>query len=293
MIYRLSHIYILPLKYIPSFIKYLILKIFGKNLRNTYLEWVNSLQVSLLYSNSIYIGENKDVITSFCKENNYNIECRKYPSSDIWVYNHIFGYEKEYKYVCDLYNEYFKKKEKILIVDAGANVGYASLYFANEFKDSKIVAIEPESSNYNMIHRNIEINNLETRIFPIKKALWYNNTFLQLFTEDKNNWGFCVDDVKENNSNNTIETITFNDILKSQNADFVNIFKIDIECAEFQIFLDVERCEDILTKTELVAIEIHERADKYNKILENFKAYGFKHFESGELSIFINENKTK
>lgn len=34
------------------------------------------------------------------------------------------------------------------IVDAGANIGLAAVYFTNRFKDATIVSIEPEQSNF-------------------------------------------------------------------------------------------------------------------------------------------------
>jgi hypothetical protein len=40
------------------------------------------------------------------------------------------------------------------IVDGGANVGYASVYFANRFPDPRIIAIEPHNANAEMLEKN-------------------------------------------------------------------------------------------------------------------------------------------
>ena len=40
-----------------------------------------------------------------------------------------------------------------VIVDAGANVGMASLYFASPYPGARILAIEPETSNFQMLQR--------------------------------------------------------------------------------------------------------------------------------------------
>src|SRR5205823_6224497 len=43
-----------------------------------------------------------------------------------------------------------------LIVDAGANIGAASLWFARMFPDAIIAAVEPEPGNAAVLRRNIE-----------------------------------------------------------------------------------------------------------------------------------------
>ena len=40
------------------------------------------------------------------------------------------------------------------IVDAGANIGLASIYFANAFPSSRIVAVEPERGNFRLLQKN-------------------------------------------------------------------------------------------------------------------------------------------
>jgi len=37
------------------------------------------------------------------------------------------------------------------IIDAEANVGYASVLFANQYPDAKIFAVKPEVENFNLL----------------------------------------------------------------------------------------------------------------------------------------------
>jgi tRNA G46 methylase TrmB len=64
------------------------------------------------------------------------------PSSDVETFEQIF--------IRQDYNFDVKKSPKT-IVDAGANIGLASLYFASKFPNSNIVAIEPEESNFELL----------------------------------------------------------------------------------------------------------------------------------------------
>ena len=43
-----------------------------------------------------------------------------------------------------------------LYIDAGANIGLTSIYFANKFPNAKIVALEPEIDNYIILQKNIQ-----------------------------------------------------------------------------------------------------------------------------------------
>src|SRR5689334_5293979 len=41
------------------------------------------------------------------------------------------------------------------IVDAGANVGYASMFFAATWPGARIIAIEPDAANHELLARNV------------------------------------------------------------------------------------------------------------------------------------------
>ncbi len=40
------------------------------------------------------------------------------------------------------------------IIDGGANVGFASIYFANRYPEAKIIAVEPDESNVEVMRQN-------------------------------------------------------------------------------------------------------------------------------------------
>lgn len=62
-------------------------------------------------------------------------------TSDMAVFRKIF-LQREYSLECG-------QKPK-LIIDGGANVGYASIFFAHKYPSAHIIAIEPEKRNYQM-----------------------------------------------------------------------------------------------------------------------------------------------
>lgn len=64
-----------------------------------------------------------------------------------------------------------------LIIDGGANVGYASIWFANKFPKSKIYAIEPEAENYKILKSNTK---KYSNVKLIKAGLWNKKALLKV-----------------------------------------------------------------------------------------------------------------
>ena len=53
----------------------------------------------------------------------------------------------------------------------------AALYFANAYPNAKIVSVEPESNNYNVL-----VNNTESygNIHTIQSGIWNKSTYLKV-----------------------------------------------------------------------------------------------------------------
>ena len=65
----------------------------------------------------------------------------------------------------------------MVIIDCGANIGLASIYFKFHFPDVKIYAFEPEISNFKMLKKNVA--NYKD-VFIFQKAIWYESANLNL-----------------------------------------------------------------------------------------------------------------
>lgn len=171
------------------------------------------------------------------------------PSSDVSTFDQIF-IKQEY--------DFNVKKAPKTIVDAGANIGLASIYFSNKFPDAKIIAIEPEESNLEVLRKNIAPYK---NIIPVCGALWHENTKIDLVDPGLGKWGFMAqkqDDVAENYGDivHEVQGMTIDAIMKSQGIDHIDILKIDIEGAEREIF----RCSSSwIGKIDALIIELHER----------------------------------
>ncbi len=169
-------------------------------------------------------------------------------NSDKAIFFQVF-YEKQY----DLYKVDFPDATKI--IDGGANIGCASVYFNIRFPGAEILAIEPEQNNFKLLEQNTRSYK---NITCLQAAIWNKNEKLSITNPE----GGAAEFMFENNIRNDemVNGITIQSIIKLQGWDEVDIIKLDIEGAEKEVF----SAEDLswLKKVKLLIIELHDRYKK-------------------------------
>jgi FkbM family methyltransferase len=165
-------------------------------------------------------------------------------TSDLAVFREAFG-EREYEVAC-------WNIEPKLIIDAGANIGLTSLYFAARCANARIIALEPEASNVELLRRNTKaVSNITVKA----GALWPRKASLSLVDDHAEKWAFSV---KENSpSVSSVSAFTLPDILAEIGTDCVDLLKLDIEGAEKDLF--TSGWQDWLPKVKRIVIELHDR----------------------------------
>jgi len=144
-----------------------------------------------------------------------------------------------------------------VIIDAGANIGMASIYYANEYPEAKIIAIEPARSNYELLTRNVAPY---PNIIPVKAALWNANTDLNLIDPGMGDWGFqSVKDQSDNNRCEIVQGITMEKLISDHRLDWIDILKLDIEGAEKEV---LENAVNWMSVVDVIAAELHDRFKK-------------------------------
>jgi FkbM family methyltransferase len=107
-----------------------------------------------------------------------------------------------------------------------------SVFFANKFPNAKIVAVEPEKENFQMLQKN---TGSYSNISLLNAGIWGHNTFLSVVDEGKGNNAFTVKEVPVN-TENAIKALSVYDIMKQQGWSKIDILKLDIEGTEKYIF---------------------------------------------------------
>jgi FkbM family methyltransferase len=171
------------------------------------------------------------------------------PSSDVLTYWQVF-IDKEY--------EISTNRDPKVIVDAGANVGLASIFFANRFPDARIFAIEPENSNFELLLKNVAPYK---NIVPIHAALWNENKYISLVDPGLGNSGFMTQDGTVGTTSfgqqlHLTKAMTIDQIMKDWSIDRIDILKVDIEGAELEVFSDTSSW---IESVDSLIVELHER----------------------------------
>ncbi len=170
--------------------------------------------------------------------------CLRIPSSDVLVVRQVF-IDREY--------DFSVESEPEIVVDAGANIGLASIYFANKYENAKILAIEPEKSNFDLLKKNVEPY---PNIIPVHGALWNKNEEISVVDPGLGKWGFMTEKTHSATQYNKVMGMTVDRIMNDYGLDRINILKIDIEGAEKEVF---SNASSWIEKVDAIIVELHER----------------------------------
>jgi FkbM family methyltransferase len=141
------------------------------------------------------------------------------------------------------------------ILDAGANIGLAAIYFANRFPEARIVAVEPEESNFLLLKKNVAPYK---NVVPIQAALWSEDARISLVDPGFGKWGFQTqraDSVQGASICHEVDALTVDTIMNDHGISFIDILKIDIEGAEREVFQDPSKW---INNVGTLIVELHE-----------------------------------
>ena len=197
--------------------------------------------------------------------------------SDMQVFHDIF-----------IWGEYgFLKPdaERTTVLDIGANVGYSSTYFAGIYPKCEVVAVELMHSNFEQLSRNTAF--LGNRIRTVEAAVWSHNDGVSIADDtfrDGDAWSHHASEAEDGKS--LVPSITMLNLMQQHAMPRVNICKIDIEGAEYELFAPGNR--RWVNKCDVILLEIHEDLATFD-IVAAMQADGFHSFTAHELTIFYRD----
>jgi FkbM family methyltransferase len=168
------------------------------------------------------------------------------------------------------------------ILDAGANIGTTSIYFANRFPHATIVAVEAEKSNFAMLVRNVHPY---PAIIPIHAALWNREGEINIDAPDfttgaYGEWGFVAHD---GGAGTLVRAVTVQTLMQELRIQSFDLAKIDIEGAEQEVFEDTRW----LIGTRCLMIELHDRFRPGCSKAVEAATRGFVRSQRGETTFYV------
>jgi FkbM family methyltransferase len=199
-------------------------------------------------------------------------------SSDLDAFNQIF-INREYGSLDDM-------PGVGLVIDCGANAGYASAWYLSRHPRCHVIAVEPDPANFAILRRNLDAYG--SRVTSIRAGVWSRTARLAMSDavyRDGKEWARQVR-VAEPGESTDLEGVDVGTLLASSGHDRISILKMDVEGAEAVIFSAGDR--SWLDRVDAIAIELHDDSSFGSGSKAFFAAIGGRGFQvsrRGEITV--------
>jgi FkbM family methyltransferase len=173
-----------------------------------------------------------------------------------------------------------------IIVDAGANIGLASLYFSQQFPQAVIYSLEPDPDNFQMLSRHAQ-QYPQWKTFQL--ALWDQCTSLAFTNTQAEAWSKQVGQSAKA-SDSLVPAMDLTSFMLNNGIEVIDLLKIDIEGAEFEVFQ--HNYEYWLKRTRMIIVELHENLRPgVEKIFSHaLQSIRYQRKVSGENIVIVNQD---
>jgi FkbM family methyltransferase len=157
------------------------------------------------------------------------------------------------------------------IVDVGANVGAATLWFAGRAPQATIVAVEPAATATESLSRNVLTNHLEDRVHVVRAAL--GDRTGTLYLDNSRSTVFARTSAQASARSEVVPSVSLPELLDRFDLSEVDLLKLDCEGAEFDVLLSCE--EDVLRRIRLMVGEYHASGREVGTLTDRLEDAGF------------------
>ena len=209
---------------------------------------------------SIFLAYLKLILKSFLfvlilrikltKENLFGLKVRffRYPTL-IMMFDEVF-IKKEY---------YFNSEKKNpFVIDCGANIGLATLFFKKLYPQSRIIAFEADIKAFELLKQNVENNRLKN-VELHNKAVYNKEGKINFYHDPKNPSSLAMSTQKKRMDK--AAAVVSSTTLSSHINEEVDFLKMDIEGAEGIVIEEMSSKNKLRLIKEMV-IEYHHHIDK-------------------------------
>ena len=143
------------------------------------------------------------------------------------------------------------RRTPAVIVDAGAYTGISSRWLAGRFPNARVVALEPDPDNFELLERNVRG---VSRIEPLHEALWLVDEPLYVSVPDAGAWASEVG--RTGQVDRRVEGVSPITLMRRLGLESIDLLKLDVEGAEYELFSD--GTDAWLPRVRAIAVEVHD-----------------------------------
>lgn len=139
-----------------------------------------------------------------------------------------------------------------VIVDAGANIGLATLWFKARWPQALIIAVEPDAGNYALLQENVRGI---TGITTVRAAITPSDGMVGWATEGLRPSGFHVRGLRPGEEG--VMGLSIGSLMEAHGLEHIDLLKLDIEGGEKELF----EAADLgwMDQVDTIAVELHDR----------------------------------
>ncbi len=176
---------------------------------------------------------------------------------------------------------------RMVVVDIGAHMGYFTLLAAHLVgPGGKVFAFEPDSLNFNLLRRNVEVNSY-TNVACVNKAVLDSPAQVKLFLDSQNLGAHSLFVSNRHSAMEIVDAVPLESAL-GEYAKHVDVIKMDIEGSEFRALQGMRgllrSCNDLKLIIEFFPSALRAAGADPMQMLELLKDCGYHCFIIDEWS---------
>jgi FkbM family methyltransferase len=147
----------------------------------------------------------------------------------------------------------FRLRNGWTVLDLGAHKGVFSVDAARSGPDTRVVAVEPEPHNFELLLKNLELNEL-TNVKALNYAVWTTAGPTPFFLADSWNHSLLCSNDEGESRQMEVDSVTLSELIHCVGGT-VDLLKMDIEGAEHSVLLEAQ--DKVLRHVHRIALEYH------------------------------------
>ncbi len=147
-----------------------------------------------------------------------------------------------------------------VVLDCGGHIGTFSMYIKSHWPTATILALEPVADNQQLFRHNIELNNF-SNVDMMPNAIYDEHGRFYIDLAGKQFDAVSVTREKPPHDQFiTIDALTFDEIIAAKNLQWIDLMKLDIEGAEYNLF--AKSAAQLAQNVGRIIMEFHPAGDK-------------------------------